>query len=112
MLIVSIQDFIIEAIPYHPSDSRTSRHWTAEGARSRRVTPPSGRYDTSPQPLYMSPGADPDSSPIHIPRRDSGEAARAINIRKIWHGHDTRTTVGRFLNLLSLEKSVSDPASY
>lgn len=106
MLIVTLQDFLMEAVPYHPSDSR-SIHWSSEGPRSRRVTPPSGRYDNSPQPLYMSPGADPDSSPIHIPRRDSGEGARQINARRVWQGQDTRTTVSLLSMTLPLEKSVS-----
>lgn len=111
IMLIVLQDFIIEAIPYHPNDHRTI-HWSSEGPRSRRITPPSGGFDNSPQPLYMSPGVDPDSSPIHIPRRDSGEGARTINVRKIWHGHDTRTTVSLFFQTLSLVDAVFSLALY
>jgi hypothetical protein len=81
----------MEVIPYHPEmENQAPRHWASTGKR---------RYDQPVQPAtptrraYMSPGCDPDCSPIPIPDRGLGGNTHAINMGQIHYQQDTRTTV-------------------
>ncbi|KAJ5313796.1 uncharacterized protein N7443_000680 [Penicillium atrosanguineum] len=84
-------DFIMEVIPYYPeSENQAPRHWASTGKNRREIlsqpgTPPQRR-------AYLSPGGDPDSSPIPVPDRGLAHI-HAINSGQI-HYEDARTTVG------------------
>lgn len=81
----------MEVIPYYPeSDNQAPRHWASTGKNRRETvmqpgTPPHRR-------AYLSPGGDPDSSPIPVPDRGLAPI-HAIDSGQI-HYEDTRTTVG------------------
>lgn len=81
----------MEVIPYYPeSESQAPRHWASTGKNRREpITQPG----TPPQrPAYLSPGGDPDSSPIPVPDRGLVHT-HAINSGQISY-EDNRTTVG------------------
>ncbi|KAJ5677460.1 meiosis protein MEI2 [Penicillium maclennaniae] len=96
-------DFIMEVIPYYPeSDNQAPRHWASTGKNRRETvtqpgTPPHRR-------AYLSPGGDPDSSPIPVPDRGLAHI-HAFNSGQI-HYEDTRTTMElkRILDTTSLHR--------
>ena len=83
----------MEVVPYHPEmENQAPRHW-ASSNKSRRYDQPM-QPGTPARRVYMSPGRDPDSSPIPIPERGLVSNAHAIDLGQIHYQQDTRTTVG------------------
>ncbi|KAJ5675894.1 hypothetical protein N7462_008791 [Penicillium macrosclerotiorum] len=88
---IRTEDFVIEVMPWHQGmESQPIRHWTST-IKGRRLSHPS-QYGTPGRRAYMSPGGDPDSSPI-IPDRTSISKDNVIDLGKIYYGQDGRTSV-------------------